>query len=525
MTQMLSSGAGRLIVTLAVVAAACTERSPTRIAEPQATPRFDLQAGTPDQEVGRDRKDTGWQRMTDAELAAEVDRVAGRVIIGLKDPALDAGVDNQGRVLVSATQSRAAREQLEGTGVVVDYEFENFPVVVATIEGTGAVSRLRSNPSVDYVEPSATGTLLSQATPWNIHKVQAPDVWSQTTGSGVKLLVIDSGIMQNHPDLSFSVAFRCISGPVFDDLGHGTQVIGVAAARDNSVHLVGVSPGVSLWSANVVNELGAPTTPEVACALNTARNNGVFVVNMSMSIPASTAVTDQINAAYYQNGMVLVAGVGRSDTTIVTYPASRPEVIAVQGTDVFNTRFGPTGSAVELSAPGWNIHTTTIPNLGCSTGGYTGFCNGTSYAAPHVAAGAALLKAKYPSWSNTTIRAKLSSSALNLGPSSEYGAGLLQMQAALLDATISGPTLVTTAGTKTWQAVPSGGTSYTYTWEYRPYQGTWYYVGSQQSYQTYVSQADNPYFDLRVTVASGGAQTVATKHVNVQIGGGCNPFC
>jgi hypothetical protein len=93
-----------------------------------------------------------------------------------------------------------------------------------------------------------------------------------------------------------------------------------------------------------------------------------------------------------------------------------------------------------------------------------------------------------------------------------------------LSVTISGPGTVVTAGSKTWAANASGGTTYTYSWAFRPHgSSTWYTVGSQQSYVTNVTALDNPGFDLRATVTSGGVQGQTVKHVSVLIesGGGC----
>jgi subtilisin family serine protease len=331
--------------------------------------------------------------------------------------------------------------------------------------------------------------------------------------------------MENHPDLSYNVAFRCISGPIYDQVGHGTAVIGVASARNNSDYFVGVSHDVQIWSANVeVN--GVPISDEVACSLNVGRVNGIFAANMSLVLAPSTAVTDQINAAYYQNGMVLVAAAGNNSGGPVGYPAYLPEVLAVAATTIDDVIWSgsASGMQLDLSAPGENVHTTTMPGGTCSDGGYTGTtCTGTSFAAPHVSAAAALLKARYPSWSNTTVRSQLISSALSLGSWNVYGAGLLRSRAALLHVTMSGTSFISSAGSYSWQANPSGGSSYSYAWEFKPAGGGWYTVGSQQSYQTSVSQLDSPYFDLRVTVTSEGFATAATRRVNVEIGGGCGP--
>jgi hypothetical protein len=62
----------------------------------------------------------------------------------------------------------------------------------------------------------------------------------------------------------------------------------------------------------------------VTCGIQWARQNGVFVLNMSFMIDRSEAVTNEINLAYHEGRMLVAAtGVG------VAYPASLPNVIAV----------------------------------------------------------------------------------------------------------------------------------------------------------------------------------------------------
>src|SRR5690606_8534736 len=116
-------------------------------------------------------------------------------------------------------------------------------------------------------------------TPWNVTRVQAPSAWSLSTGAGVKILFIDSGIQWFHADLGPKFAWRCISGPVEDSYGHGTHVAGIAAALNNSVHVVGASRAIDLWSANV-DVGGAPPAAEVACSIEVARlpGNNPFVI-------------------------------------------------------------------------------------------------------------------------------------------------------------------------------------------------------------------------------------------------------
>ncbi|MCU0650462.1 MAG: S8 family serine peptidase [Gemmatimonadaceae bacterium] len=316
----------------------------------------------------------------------------------------------------------------------MEYVFRATPVVVATADVKAAVL-LRRHPNVDYIEPETRGEWASQVTPWGITRIGAPAAWSLSTGAGIKLLIMDSGIMEGHPDLALGVRWRCINGslPIGDVVGHGTHVGGTAGALNNATFVVGGSPAVSLWSANVEIS-GDPVSSEVACSTEVARLNGVHVVNMSFGLMPSTAVTDQIRIGYNSANMLFVASAGNTFGGAVTYPASLSEVIAVTATDINNARasFAARGAKLELAAPGVEILSTSLPTgYACSQGGLTGLCSGTSMAAPHVAAVAALVRARYPAWSNTDVRNRLRNTALPLGSASDFGAGLVQALAAV----------------------------------------------------------------------------------------------
>lgn len=425
-----------LVVVAVSFATACSDEPP-RLTEPavkSTSAKENSGQPTAAPQAQLDRKDTPWNRMSDASLRVEVERAGGRVLIGLKNPDASEGVDNSGRVLFTMARMAEARARIESLGAQVEFEFDRFPVLVAYIAGD-RVGLLRSDAYVDYLEPVTSGQWSQQVTPWGVSQVQAPLAWSLSTGTGVKLLIIDSGVMGTHPDLSTQVAWRCINGnlPISDQIGHGTHVAGTAAALNNQIHVVGVAPNVHLMSANVeVN--AAPNSAEVACSINVARLNNVFVANMSLSLFPSTAVTDQINNGYTQNGMLFVAAAGNTNGGAVSYPANLANVMAVTATTPSNTRapFAAIGPQIEIAAPGVDILSTSLPTgFSCASGGLTAQCSGTSMAAPHVAAAAALVKARYPSWTNVQVRNRLTSTALPLGPTSQFGAGLLQSLAAV----------------------------------------------------------------------------------------------
>lgn len=263
------------------------------------------------------------------------------------------------------------------------------------------------------------------------------------------------------------VAHTCVGGSGTDTFGHGTNVAGVAAALNNSVQGVGVAHGVSLWSAKIGNT--APNAAGMACGVQYGRNNGVSAINISAAVSPSTAVTDQINAASYQNGIVVVASVGNGYGAPTIYPASLAAVVGVGAVDINNTyaNFSNTGSGVDLVAPGVNVPTT------CLGGGFPCNVSGTSFAAAHVSATAALLKAYNPAWNRVEIIRRINATLTDLGPfgwDPQYGYGLLNVGAAViappaLNSTIDGPSTVRVNTCGTWHAVVSGGaTPYSYEW-------------------------------------------------------------
>lgn len=448
-----------------VLVGACMEQP-----EQPVTPSFNQQATTRGGAVlgrelrqGDDRKNTRWQRMTDIELAEAVAGANGRVMIGLKDADQADGVDNSGRILASNAAMTNAKAQLRQLGVAILREFEGTPMVIADITPE-MVAPLRANPLIDYVEPSTRGEWEAQVTPWNVTKVGAPSSWSLSSGgSGVKVLVIDTGHDSTHSDLYIPVSWRCVGGPMYDSDGHGTAVTGVIGALWNFSDVVGVAYGADVWTTNISDGTG-PLKEEVACAINLARINGVFAVNMSFFIPdTSTAVNDAINTGY-SAGMLFIKSAGNTNGGGVTYPGTLANVIAVTAVDSNNSRpsFTAISSKIELAAPGVAVLTTSL-------GGGTGYYQGTSFAAPHVTGAAALLKARYPSWSNTTIRNRLNSTATDLGASGHdntYGHGLLNIYKAItMQVGVGGPSFVYSGYPETWNAIVSGGqSSYSYQW-------------------------------------------------------------
>ena len=125
-------------------------------------------------------------------------------------------------------------------------------------------------------------------------------------------------------------------------------------------------------------------------------------------------------------GILMVSSAGNGDTAGVEYPAAYEEVIAVGAVDTLaeKTQESAVGEEVELVAPGEEIISDSM--LGLQT-----VVSGTSMAAPHVTAAAAVLWQKDKSKSPAFIRNLLAQTANELGDAEEYGNGLIDLEYAL----------------------------------------------------------------------------------------------
>ncbi|MBU3741315.1 MAG: hypothetical protein FGM24_03405 [Candidatus Kapabacteria bacterium] len=215
-----------------------------------------------------------------------------------------------------------------------------------------------------------------------------------------------------------------------DEQGHGTSVAGVIASIDTaSMTPLGLANEARLMTLRAFDMTGNAEEDDIAAALLYAALNGADVVNMSFGDGVDSPLLRAAVKAAADMGCVLVASAGNSGTTSRQYPASYDDVIAVAATNDRDVRasFSSTGSSIGISAPGQAIPTTR------AGGGYR-TVSGTSFAAPYVAAAAALLRQIHPAWTASEIISTLREYSTDLGEKGWdplYGDGRLQADAAL----------------------------------------------------------------------------------------------
>lgn len=254
---------------------------------------------------------------------------------------------------------------------------------------------------------------------WSIRSIYADRAWRYSTGSGVRVAVVDSGIQPNHFDLRVSGGVSYVPGrrSWVDDNGHGTHVAGTIAASWNRHGVVGVAPYARLYSVKVLDRNGRGSLSSVLNGLMWCYRSGMHIVNLSLGSAERSHSTRIYNRAYEHvgqklrsRGILAVAAAGNDYHRPVGNPARCPSFMAVSAIDAKRrlARFSNIGPQVEVCAPGVNI-ISTYPTSTYRT------LSGTSMACPHVAGAAALVKARRSYWHGDKIRVHLWRTALDLG--------------------------------------------------------------------------------------------------------------
>ncbi|MBX9395725.1 type VII secretion-associated serine protease mycosin [Streptomyces sp. TRM72054] len=269
--------------------------------------------------------------------------------------------------------------------------------------------------------------------PWSLQRVLLDELWSQSTGKGVRAAVIDTGVDVKNPQLTDAVDVKAgrnllpknlkddNGDPIergkengtTDTVGHGTKVAGIIAARPASgTGFVGLAPEATIIPIQQNDAEGHGTTDTLAEAIRHAIQAKAGVINISQdtsnAVKPSPELERAIDEALDQK-IVVVASAGNDGlggNVKETYPASYDGVLAVAASDRNNERasFSQSGDFVGVAAPGVDM-ISTVPQGGhCSD-------NGTSFSAPYVAGVAALIKAKHPDWTARQIVAQIEQTA------------------------------------------------------------------------------------------------------------------
>lgn len=264
---------------------------------------------------------------------------------------------------------------------------------------------------------------------WALTRLGAETAWKTSTGRGVVVAVIDTGVKGLHADLKGHVlAGRDFVAPgtsASDANGHGTHVAGIITAIvNNGRGIAGLAPNTRVLPVRVLNQQGVGDSATVAKGIVWAVDHGAKVINLSLSSNRSDSAGRAAVAYAVSKNVVVVAAAGNDGCGLLgspqVYPAAYDGVLGVGAITSAGAvaSYSSCGSWVDVSAPGSGI-VSTVPTspysaLGCPAHYCT--LSGTSMAAPHAAAAAALQIAKLGAGAKqATVRSLIQSTADDIG--------------------------------------------------------------------------------------------------------------
>ncbi|MFF4384546.1 type VII secretion-associated serine protease mycosin [Kitasatospora sp. NPDC001547] len=295
--------------------------------------------------------------------------------------------------------------------------------------------------------------------PWSLQRLLLNELWQdgRTTGAGVTVAVIDTGVDDRNPQLADG---KVIEGPnllvnretkepvkgrsVEDPVGHGTKVAGIIAARvSKQTGFVGLAPDARILAIRQNDSDGNGDVSTLAVAIREAVKAGARVINISQDVrgagDARFGGYAELKAAVEyaeENKAVVVASTGNDGKEGDTYPGAFPTVLAVGASDRNNERapFSQYGAFVKVAAPGVDM-LSTVPGSGQCVD------NGTSFAAPYVSGLAALLVGAHPDWKAAQVRAWIEQTAQRTqrDPDTFIGWGVVDPVKAVTKAPVDAP--------------------------------------------------------------------------------------
>lgn len=332
-------------------------------------------------------------------------------------------------VIAVGSSASAAASIGRGSGARVKFEFQRLNAAALIVHGKPTLDALRKSTLALYADrivnahvwlegkgkPGGGGST-GQVIPEGVAHIGGPGV---TVSAGIA--IVDTGIDLANADLNVgSAAFDAHGGNGQDQNGHGTHVAGIVAAKNNSIDVVGVVPGSTVYAVRVLDASGSGSDSDVIAGLQWVQDNsaarGIRVANMSLGraatdadfqdgAPMLSAVNNLVNSGV---AVVVSAGNDASKEVSNMVPAGFREAIAIASTTAADgnnqcsrlaspiradtaSYFTTDGVGVVVSAPG---ATRENVSRGCmissegilslKPGGGTVRMSGTSMAAPHV---------------------------------------------------------------------------------------------------------------------------------------------
>jgi hypothetical protein len=457
---------------------------------------------------------TDWASLSDDSLWAHITAARRVADVGLRLPGARTGM-HRGRVLINLAQRGTARRIVQRIpGVRLLSADTLLPLVKVRLDDRVALTALRALPNVEYVEPGAFTPLAGRrglrfhdielgcsaepyggpgnngyiypgdVVPWNFRVMMIDSIWNRTSGQGVMIGLVDTGIDAGQHELNGNFSSGLSTGrqilkdatrpdfgasvPWHDDCGHGTRMASVIAAPRNIIGTLGVAWGADLFTVKVDDDVFLTEVEATRMGIRLAAKWTKIITMAFGTFAHYSSIAQEISYWYYNKDRLFVAAAGTTTCWdpwhAVTFPGTLETVTAV-------TAFDAGGGVSCNAARGWEVDFAAYTNqpvhghssLGMTLAGLAGSSGATAV----IAGMAGLYQALNPGASRDQILSALITAASpNGGRSPLWGFGApngLCLVKEMCTAWIDGPNLIQQSGTYTWtarQAASPGPMSY-----------------------------------------------------------------
>ncbi|MFD9323013.1 S8 family serine peptidase [Streptomyces sp. NPDC060053] len=279
----------------------------------------------------------------------------------------------------------------------------------------------------------------AQSQQWYLSAMKADEMWKVSTGKGVKVAVVDSGVNPNTPSLKGQVLAgevpKALAYKATDDyLGHGTSMAELIVGTGAGGGLKGIAPGAKVVPYRIAlkgltNKADKEKAPNEASVIKAVADSDVKIISMSFTIDVAYPEVEAAVKYAQSKGKLLIAGTGNGaeEKNFIGYPAAYPYVVGVAASDESGkvAKFSEHGNYVDLAAPGIGVPTWCDET-------FRSYCDGegTSIATAIASASAALVWSAHPDWTANQVLASLIDTAgrdwAKDDPSTYLGYGLIR---------------------------------------------------------------------------------------------------
>ncbi len=255
-----------------------------------------------------------------------------------------------------------------------------------------------------------------QSKQWYLSAMKAEEMWKVSTGEGVKVAVIDTGVNPDTPSLKGQVLADEVPKSLAhkateDEDGHGTTMAELIAGTGAGGGLKGLAPGAKIVPYHIAMQGSSKSeknkAPDLPDAIRAAADSDVKIINMSFGGDYPRRGSEEAIRYAHSKGKLLFAATGNDAETrnFIDYPAAFPYVVGVAASDESGKvgKFSEYGNYVDFAAPGLNMSGYCDATLRS----YCDGAEGTSGATALTSAAAALIWSAHPDWTANQVLASL----------------------------------------------------------------------------------------------------------------------